>query len=85
MMEYHGTCTVLAMTRRKTSTQLKLLLGGLTECVQDNFPLGQADWVNAFADNILTKSIETLTVGKQIKVTAISNDDSLELKHICLI
>ena len=85
MLEYHGTCTILAMTQQKSSTQLKLLLGGINECIQDNFPLGRADWVNAFADNILTKSINSLTVGKQIKVAAISNANSLELKQICLI
>ena len=85
MLEYHGICTILAMTQQKSSTKLKLLLGGLNECIQDNFPLGQADWINAFADNILTKNIDSLAVGKQIKVAAVSTADSMELKQICLI
>ena len=35
----------------------KVITCGLNECIQDNFPLGQADWINAFADNILTKTL----------------------------
>ena len=83
MLEYHGICTILAMTQQKSSTKLKLLLGGLNECIQDNFP-STRDWINAFADNILTKTLIRLQ-GKQIKVAAVSTADSMELKQICLI
>ena len=47
MLEYHGTCTILAINRIHESVQLKLLMGGIRECIQDNFPLGKADWINA--------------------------------------
>ena len=51
MLEYHGTCTILAINRIHESVQLKLLMGGIRECIQDNFPLGKDDWINANIDN----------------------------------
>ncbi len=85
MLEYHGTCTILAINRIHESVQLKLLMGGIRECIQDNFPLGKADWINANIDKVISDELNHLSVGKQIKISAVGDQDTLELRQFSLI
>jgi hypothetical protein len=81
MLEFHGTCTIIALKKDKQHTLLKLMMGGLNECAQDNFPIDPSSWINAFIDHLCPINTPLL-VGDQVRISGIQSEGEIKLTSI---
>ena len=81
MLEFHGTCTIIALKKNNQQVLLKLMMGSLKECTHDNFPIGPTSWINAIMDN-LYPSNKKLLVGDQVKISGIHKKGNVKLTSI---
>ncbi|MBM4211342.1 MAG: hypothetical protein FJ186_02235 [Gammaproteobacteria bacterium] len=83
MLEFHGTCTIIALKKERKLLLLKLMMGGLNECAQDNFPLGNTSWINAVLNTF--SDHKKLFVGDEVKICGIDKNGQMEVTSIRLV
>ena len=81
MLEFHGTCTIIALKKEKQYVFLKLLMGGVSECAQDNHPMGPYSLISAIIDR-LQAADTALIVGDQVRISGIQKGAEIELTSI---